>query len=62
MNVVCPRCGEIIDAKREEMMGRYIACGECCYVFFWYTNLREQKTINIEKGYHECLMNPKRQK
>ena len=48
MNVVCPRCGEIIDAKREEMMGRYIACRECCYVFFWYTNLKEQKTINIE--------------
>lgn len=49
MRVTCPKCGEIQEANRDDLMGCYVVCRKCVLVFSWKKNLQG---CSCSKGFH----------
>ena len=39
MKIICPKCEKIQEIKKDELMGWYVVCRKCRFVFSWKNNL-----------------------
>ena len=40
MKVTCPQCDETQEARREELLGNYVRCRRCGFLFLWLKHLQ----------------------
>jgi len=43
MQIVCPRCRKKMEAKPDEVIGRFFICQKCHFFFLWEIQLPSEK-------------------
>ena len=49
MQISCPRCRKKIEAKPDEVIGRFFICQKCHYFFLWEKQLPSEKNSIIDE-------------
>ena len=49
MKIVCPSCAKIQEIIPDDLIGRYVKCKKCHYIFLWKDFVVQQKPNQTHK-------------
>jgi len=49
MEIICPNCAKVQERIPDDLLGRYIICQECHFIFLWKSFVTRQEPHQTHK-------------